>query len=180
MSRGFNNSIVLTQDSSGVNNNNISWSFFFLFILLIFDLQHCSISAPSLCTIKYVRQYFADGTLPKPGTVCAPDLGPFDSVNLKEGSVEDAQGRLHDMDMNEEDMQLFSAIHELSSSQLTSFYSPFSIERWTLNIGTIYIATTCLSLSSNGEDIKFLKLHTMRRYKKTNKWKDRTCVFAFY
>ena len=41
--------------------------------------------------------------------------------------MEDAQGRLHDMDiMNEEDMQLFSAIHELSSSQLTKFYPPFS------------------------------------------------------
>ena len=43
--------------------------------------------------------------------------------------MEDGQRRLHDMDMNEEDMQLFKAIHELSSSQLTNFYLPFSIER---------------------------------------------------
>jgi hypothetical protein len=63
-----------------------------------------------------VQQYFADGTLPKPGTVCEADLGPFDSVEEESKSVEDAQGRLH-MDMNEEDKQLFSAIRELSSSQ---------------------------------------------------------------
>jgi len=101
MSRGFSNSVVLTQNSPG----------------------HCSISAPSLCTAKYIQQYFTDGTLPKPGTICEPDLGPFDSV--KEGSMEDAQGRLH-MDMNEEDKMLLSAIQELSSSQIINFYPPFS------------------------------------------------------
>ena len=79
-------------------------------------------SAPSLCTTKYIRQYFADGILPKPGTVCEVDLGPFDSV--KEGSTEDAQGRLH-MDMNEEDKQLLNAIRELSSLPFTNFYPPF-------------------------------------------------------
>ena len=63
-------------------------------------------SAP-LCTIKYVRYYFMDGTLPKLGTICEADLGPFDSV--KEESTKDAQGKLH-MDMNEEDKQLLSAI----------------------------------------------------------------------
>ena len=66
-----------------------------------------------------------DGTLPKPGTVCEPDLGPFDSV--EEGSMEDvsAQGRLY-LDMNEEDKQLLSAMRELSSSQYTNFYPSFS------------------------------------------------------
>ena len=87
--------------------------------------QHGSISAPSLCTTKYVRQYFTDGTLPKPGTVCEADLDPFDSDFVKEGSTEDVQGRLQ-VDMDEEDKQLMSAIRELSSSQFTNFYPPFS------------------------------------------------------
>ncbi|KAF8813567.1 hypothetical protein BYT27DRAFT_7044549, partial [Phlegmacium glaucopus] len=55
MSRGFNNSVVLTQNSAG----------------------HASISSPSLCTVKHVRQYFTDGKLPEPGTVCEVDAGPF-------------------------------------------------------------------------------------------------------
>ena len=74
--------------------------------------------------MKYVQQYFTDGTLPKPGTICEADLGPFDTV--AEGSAEDdAQRRLH-MDMNEEDKLLLSAIRELSSSQFTNFHPPFS------------------------------------------------------
>ena len=120
MSRGFNNSIVLTQNSPGVNNISC---FFFFFILLII-VQHCSPSVPSLCTMKYVRQYFTNGTLPKPGTICEPNIELFDSVT--EGSTEDdAQRRLH-MDINEEDKLLLSAIRELSSSQFTNFHSPFS------------------------------------------------------
>ena len=121
MSRGFNNSIVLTQNSPGVN---ISHFLPFSFLLITGIVQHCSISAPSLCTTKYVRQYFRDGTLPKPGTICEADLGPFDSVT--EGSTDDAQGRLHMDSMNEEDKQLMSAIRELSSSQFTNFYPSFS------------------------------------------------------
>jgi TAP-like protein len=135
MSRGFSNSVVLTQNSSGVKL--IFLALFFCLNLLIFysntNFQHCSISAPSLCTAKYVRQYFTDGTLPEPGTICEADLGPFDSdISLKEGSTEDAQGtrRLHrDMDtmsLNEEDKQLLSAIRELSSSQFTNFFPSFS------------------------------------------------------
>ena len=73
-------------------------------------------SAPSLCTTKYVRQYFTNGTLPKPGTICEADLGPFDSVTT--GSTEDALG----MYVNEEDEQLLSVIRELSSSKFTNFY----------------------------------------------------------
>ncbi|KAJ7785083.1 hypothetical protein DFH07DRAFT_975516 [Mycena maculata] len=42
MSRGFPGSVVLTQDSTG----------------------HCSLSSPSLCTQKYIRGYFLNGTLP--------------------------------------------------------------------------------------------------------------------
>jgi hypothetical protein len=67
-----------------------------------------------------------DGTLPKVGTVCQADLGPFDSV--EEGSRGDAQGRL-DMDMNEEDKLLLRAMQRLSSLPFTNFYPPFGIPR---------------------------------------------------
>ena len=61
--------------------------------------------------------------MPKPGTMCEADLGPFDSV--EEGFMVDAQAKLH-MDMNEEDEQLLRAIRELSSSHFTKFYPSFS------------------------------------------------------
>lgn len=55
MSRGFEDSVVLTQDNPG----------------------HCSLSAFSTCTVSYVRAYFQTGILPPPGTVCQPDVIPF-------------------------------------------------------------------------------------------------------
>ncbi|ESK91344.1 alpha beta hydrolase fold family [Moniliophthora roreri MCA 2997] len=55
VSKGFPNSVVLSQDSAG----------------------HCSVSAPSLCTARIVRDYFVNGTLPEPDTWC-PIIGtPF-------------------------------------------------------------------------------------------------------
>ncbi|KAK2460055.1 hypothetical protein APHAL10511_007932 [Amanita phalloides] len=45
MSKGFPGSVVLTQDSAG----------------------RCSFSAPSVCTIKHVKAYFENGTLPAEG-----------------------------------------------------------------------------------------------------------------
>ncbi|THH27977.1 hypothetical protein EUX98_g6208 [Antrodiella citrinella] len=56
MSRGFKDSVVLTQDSLG----------------------HGSIAAASLCTAKAVRAYFQNGTLPEDGTVCAVESRMFD------------------------------------------------------------------------------------------------------
>ncbi|KAI1785869.1 alpha/beta-hydrolase [Ganoderma leucocontextum] len=38
---------------------------------------HTSLSAPSVCTAKYVRAYMEVGTLPAEGTVCEPDALPF-------------------------------------------------------------------------------------------------------
>lgn len=38
-------------------------------------MQHTSISAPSICTLKYAQAYLVNGTLPAKGTVC-PVLGP--------------------------------------------------------------------------------------------------------
>lgn len=51
----FPGSVVLQQDSEG----------------------HCSHASPSLCTAVAVREYFQTGRLPRPGTVCQPEVKPF-------------------------------------------------------------------------------------------------------
>ncbi|KZV89506.1 hypothetical protein EXIGLDRAFT_650153 [Exidia glandulosa HHB12029] len=63
MSKGFKDAVVLTQNSPG----------------------HCSTAATSLCTSKYIRAYFRNGTLPEPGTVCEDDddiFPPDDKVDI--------------------------------------------------------------------------------------------------
>lgn len=77
MSKGFQNSVVLTQDSPGVRTSS--------FIIVsnhsvIFFFQHCSLAAPSVCTQKYIRDYFIDGTLPEPNTICLPVKAPFSTI----------------------------------------------------------------------------------------------------
>ncbi|KAJ6548180.1 Alpha/Beta hydrolase protein [Mycena vulgaris] len=43
-------------------------------VLLTIDSPgHTSLGAPSMCFYGYLRQYFQNGTLPAPGTVCKPD-----------------------------------------------------------------------------------------------------------
>ncbi|KZS95702.1 hypothetical protein SISNIDRAFT_324584 [Sistotremastrum niveocremeum HHB9708] len=76
MSKGFQDAVVLTQNSAG----------------------HCSLSAPSVCTAKYIRDYFREGTLPAEGTVCEveahafpPDVQP--SMQANELTAADAQLR---------------------------------------------------------------------------------------
>ncbi|KAJ3567549.1 hypothetical protein NP233_g6295 [Leucocoprinus birnbaumii] len=64
MSKRFPSSRVLTQDSPG----------------------HCSINAPSVCTMAHVREYFLTGKLPPEGTVCPVDSSPFPDVELASGS----------------------------------------------------------------------------------------------
>ncbi|EKM58437.1 uncharacterized protein PHACADRAFT_252751 [Phanerochaete carnosa HHB-10118-sp] len=59
MSRGFNNSVVLHQDSAG----------------------HCTFAATSICTAKVIREYFREGKLPKNGTVCPVESSIFPSDN---------------------------------------------------------------------------------------------------
>ncbi|KAI1212118.1 alpha/beta-hydrolase [Annulohypoxylon truncatum] len=63
-SRGFPGSVVLVQNSYG----------------------HTSLSAASTCTAGYIRAYFQNGTLPKPGTMCEPDYTPFEDVYPKAGN----------------------------------------------------------------------------------------------
>ncbi|KAI5122028.1 hypothetical protein M0805_008019 [Coniferiporia weirii] len=83
MSKGFKDSVVLTQNSSG----------------------HCSISATSLCTVRAIRAYFQDGTLPEAGTVCETESSIFGgglSVNTNA--------------LNEEDRRLLQASQMLQES----------------------------------------------------------------
>ncbi|TFK35059.1 TAP-like protein-domain-containing protein [Crucibulum laeve] len=89
MSRGFTNSVVLTQDSPG----------------------HCSLAAPSLCTQQHVRDYFLNGVLPKPGTICSVSTTPFPRKTL-DGEEQFPLGQA----MTEEERSMFHAIHALSKT----------------------------------------------------------------
>ena len=53
--RRFGGAALLTQESYG----------------------HCSVSSPSLCTAKHIREYFVNGTLPEDGATCEVDELPF-------------------------------------------------------------------------------------------------------
>ncbi|KAH8898034.1 TAP domain-containing protein [Thozetella sp. PMI_491] len=55
VSAGFEGSVVLQHNGHG----------------------HTSRRQPSSCTVKYIQEYFANGTLPSPGTICQPDLPLF-------------------------------------------------------------------------------------------------------
>ncbi|OTA58952.1 alpha/beta-hydrolase [Hypoxylon sp. EC38] len=63
-SQGFPGSVVLVQNSYG----------------------HTSLSAASACTAGYIRAYFQNGTLPKPGTTCEPDHQPFEDIYPEGGN----------------------------------------------------------------------------------------------
>ncbi|KAJ6480975.1 TAP-like protein-domain-containing protein [Mycena sanguinolenta] len=91
VSQGFAGSVVLTQDSIG----------------------HCSISSVSICTVKYIRQYFIDGTLPEPGTVCPVDIPLFPPSS--EFADENAQASLS---VSMTDRNLFEAVKKLSEMSL--------------------------------------------------------------
>ncbi|KAI0665891.1 alpha/beta-hydrolase [Trametes maxima] len=68
---------------------------------------HCSLAAPSLCTAKHVREYFVNGTLPEPGTVCEVDELPFVGKVPVGGSAVRA--------LSVEDAELLDALKGLSA-----------------------------------------------------------------
>ncbi|TFK65952.1 hypothetical protein BDN72DRAFT_844931 [Pluteus cervinus] len=59
MSKGFTNSVVLTQDTAG----------------------HCSLSTPSLCTAQHIKSYFVNGSLPAAGTICEASRSPWPTLD---------------------------------------------------------------------------------------------------
>ncbi|KAF7370114.1 Abhydrolase-4 domain-containing protein [Mycena sanguinolenta] len=91
MSEGFAGSVVLTQDSPG----------------------HCSVASVSICTFIYIRQYFLDGRLPQPGTVCPVDVPLFPPSPSPDVADEDqAQVRFLNS-LSAADRRLFEAATEL-------------------------------------------------------------------
>ncbi|KZV89518.1 hypothetical protein EXIGLDRAFT_721388 [Exidia glandulosa HHB12029] len=86
MSKGFQGAVVLTQESPG----------------------HCSLAATSLCTSKYIRAYFRNGTLPAPGTVCEDEDEIFTPDNVNGVAREIGM-------LSAEDMVLMDAARDLSS-----------------------------------------------------------------
>ncbi|KAJ7923466.1 TAP-like protein-domain-containing protein, partial [Mycena leptocephala] len=94
MSQSFAGSVVLTQDSPG----------------------HCSLSGPSVCTRKYIRQYFLNGTLPEPGTVCPVIASPFPANDLD--AAADAQAVLS---LSMEDRTVLEAVRELATTSDVRF-----------------------------------------------------------
>ncbi|PNS20103.1 hypothetical protein CAC42_5553 [Sphaceloma murrayae] len=72
MVKGFEGARVLTQDSPG----------------------HCSLAAHSECTIKYVHEYFFDGTLPDERTVCGVENRPWGEADGTVKAASEAHGDL--------------------------------------------------------------------------------------
>ncbi|KAJ7109566.1 hypothetical protein C8R43DRAFT_1043130 [Mycena crocata] len=83
---GFPGSALFTQDSPG----------------------HASITAPSLCTSNYFREYFQNGTLPPPGTVCPADIALF-------GPPSGAPGRRATL-LSEEEERILAALKNIGDS----------------------------------------------------------------
>ncbi|KZV83249.1 hypothetical protein EXIGLDRAFT_656341 [Exidia glandulosa HHB12029] len=88
MSKGFKGAVVLTQNSPG----------------------HCSLAATSLCSSKYIRAYFQNGTLPAPGTVCEDEDEIFTPDN-----VNGVTGERRTKALSAEDRELMDAARDLSS-----------------------------------------------------------------
>ncbi|KAJ7449406.1 TAP-like protein-domain-containing protein [Mycena galericulata] len=86
----FPGSGLLTQDSPG----------------------HTSLIAPSLCTYSYYRQYFVNGTLPPPGTVCAVNATLFPSSSANATGV-----KRDEVMRSPEEEKLLSAVREIQDAR---------------------------------------------------------------
>lgn len=77
-SLAFEGSVVLQNDGYGVSWLRDSGCPLASHALTTI-LQHTSIASPSLCTAKHIQEYFVDGTLPPPGTICQHSYKTFDT-----------------------------------------------------------------------------------------------------
>lgn len=114
MNSHFPKSVLLTQNSTGVRTIHLTILILYLSdsFLSIHSFQHCSLSAPSSCTAKYVRQYFIDGTLPPVDTVCevdSPMFGETDDDGDDDGAME-----AKEVGMSEEDLKMRKLVRDLS------------------------------------------------------------------
>ncbi|KAF4602732.1 hypothetical protein EYR40_005949 [Pleurotus pulmonarius] len=92
MAQGFPGSVVLAQDSPG----------------------HCSIAAPSVCTAKFIRAYFMNGTLPNEGVVCPVDVPIFLEQSL--GTRDHTMRRAVGVNLGGKDEDIVQAIAHLRES----------------------------------------------------------------
>ncbi|OAQ84769.1 alpha beta hydrolase fold family [Purpureocillium lilacinum] len=69
---------------------------------------HCSLAAPSTCTVRHIRAYFQNGTLPAAGTECEQDYDLFELPSPKEFAVRKRGGGEEEVD------ELERAAYELS------------------------------------------------------------------
>jgi hypothetical protein len=72
MSQLFPGSVLLQQESEGVRHFS-SW----MLCLIANFVQHTTLTAPSICVAKAIRQYFQTGSMPIVGTICQADLKPL-------------------------------------------------------------------------------------------------------
>ena len=83
--------------------------------------QHCSISAPVVCTPKYIRDYFQHGSLPDEGTVCQV-IGELFPEKPATGLVVQTGDNDHPSvaryGINDEDIELYDAVLELNRAQV--------------------------------------------------------------
>ncbi|PYH45378.1 alpha/beta hydrolase [Aspergillus saccharolyticus JOP 1030-1] len=84
MSRQFPGSVVLQQDSVG----------------------HCTLSGPSLCTAKAIREYFQKGELPNHGKICEVEEKPFHVPGIQPNRV-----------LSAADMKLMFALRSLAHDE---------------------------------------------------------------
>lgn len=80
-SAGFKNSRVLVHEGHGVSFHSVPTCSG----MRLMCQQHGVMNHRSECTIKAIREYFANGTLPEHGTKCKPDQTAFDAGGVEAG-----------------------------------------------------------------------------------------------
>ncbi|KAF1988142.1 alpha/beta-hydrolase [Aulographum hederae CBS 113979] len=75
------------------------------------SMGHCSVSMPSKCTAKYVKEYLDSGKLPEVGATCEIDE-PYFPKKKEDGESEDVAEEAIEMSM--EDRELGEALKELA------------------------------------------------------------------
>lgn len=104
----FQDSVVLQHNGYGVSlsPSHLSPTFFVHFDFTSHTnthAQHTLTADPSLCTLRYIQDYFKHGTLPAPGTHCEPESKPWNRP-------EKAKVALRSVD----DVKLLDAVRNLS------------------------------------------------------------------
>lgn len=112
MSTFFEGSVVLTQDSVGVSYLCNIFALIQLTLNPRSDSQHASVSAPSVCTQKYIREYFVRGSLPPADTICHPDALPFPPAGSGEATSE--QQTTLGTSFSSVERDIFAAVHAMS------------------------------------------------------------------